>query len=53
VGTSLVPMYAKCGSMKDAEIVFNKILSLDVVTWTATVLGHVKCGEGKKAPELS
>ncbi len=53
MGTSLVPMYAKCGSMKDAEIVFNKILSLDVVTWTATVLGHVKCGEGKKAPELS
>jgi hypothetical protein len=53
VGTSLVPMYAKCGSMKDAGIVFNKIPSSDVVTWTAMVLGHVKCGEGKKAPELS
>jgi hypothetical protein len=53
VGNSLVHMYAKCGSMKYAEIVLNKIPSLDVVTWTATVLGHVKCGEGKKAPELS
>jgi hypothetical protein len=46
-------MYAKCGGMKDAGIVFNKIPFSDVVTWTAMVLGHVKCGEGKKASELS
>jgi pentatricopeptide repeat protein len=26
--------------------------SRDVVTWTAMILGHVKCGEGQKALEL-
>jgi pentatricopeptide repeat protein len=26
--------------------------SWDVVTWNAMVLGHVKCGQGKKALEL-
>jgi pentatricopeptide repeat protein len=38
VGSSLVDMYAKCGSMKDAWSVFNKMPSQDVVTWT-TILG--------------
>jgi pentatricopeptide repeat domain-containing protein 1 len=52
VGNSLVDMYAKCGSMEDAERVFNKMLSPDVVTWTTMILGHVKCGQGSKALEL-
>jgi pentatricopeptide repeat protein len=38
--------------MKDAQSVFNKMQSRDVVTWTAMILGHVKCGEGQKALEL-
>jgi pentatricopeptide repeat protein len=52
VGSSLVDMYAKCGSMEDAQSVFNKILHRDVVTWTAMILGHVKCGEGHTALKL-
>jgi pentatricopeptide repeat protein len=52
VGSSLVDMYAKCGSMEDAERVFNKMLSRDVVTWTTMILGYVKCGQGSKALEL-
>ncbi|CAM6051192.1 unnamed protein product [Sphagnum compactum] len=48
VGSSLVDMYAKCGSMEDAQSVFNKIVHQDVVTWMAMILGHVKCGEGHK-----
>jgi pentatricopeptide repeat protein len=52
VGSSLVDMYAKCGSMEDAQSVFNKFLHRDVVTWTAMILGHVKCGEGPKALKL-
>ncbi len=52
VGSSLVDMYAKCGSIKDAWRVFNKMPSRNVVTWNAMVLGHVKCGQGQKALEL-
>jgi len=52
MGNSLVDMYAKCGSMEDAWRVFNKMPSRDVITWTAMIFGHVKCGQGQKALEL-
>jgi pentatricopeptide repeat protein len=52
VGSSLVDMYAKCGSMEDDQRVFNNMQSHDVVTWTTMILGHVKCGQGQKALEL-
>jgi pentatricopeptide repeat protein len=48
VRTSLVDIYAKCGSMEDALRVFKKMPSHDVVSWTALLLGHVKCGQGQK-----
>jgi pentatricopeptide repeat protein len=50
--SSLVDMYAKCGSMEDASRVFKKMPSLDVVPWNTMICGHVKCGEGQKALEL-
>ncbi len=52
MGNSLIDMYAKCGSLEDAWIVFNKMPSRDVVSWNAMILGHVKCGQGQKALEL-
>jgi pentatricopeptide repeat domain-containing protein 1 len=52
LGCSLVHMYAKRGSMEDAQRVFNKMPSRDVATWTAMISGHVKCGQGQKALEL-
>jgi pentatricopeptide repeat protein len=52
VGSSLVDMYAKCGSMEEAWKVFNKMSSRDVVSWTAMILGNVKCGEGQAALKL-
>jgi pentatricopeptide repeat protein len=52
VGTSLVDMYAKCGSMEDAQRVFLKMPSRDVITWTAMISGHVRCGQGQKALDL-
>jgi pentatricopeptide repeat protein len=52
VGCSLVDMYAKCGSMEDAQRVFNKMPSRDVLTWNAMILGHGKCAQGQKALEL-
>jgi pentatricopeptide repeat protein len=32
VGTNLIDMYAKCGSIEDAWRVFNKMPSQDVIT---------------------
>ncbi len=52
VGNSLVDMYTKCGNLEDAWRVFNKMPSQNTVTWTTMILGHVKCGQGEKAPEL-
>ncbi|CAM6030174.1 unnamed protein product [Sphagnum balticum] len=52
VGSSLVDMYAKCGSIEDAQSVFIKMRIRDVVAWTAMILGHVKCGQGHKALAL-
>ncbi len=52
VGCSMVDMYAKCGSMEDAQGVFSKMPSQDVNTWTAMILGHVKCSHGQKTLEM-
>jgi len=49
VGSRLVDMYAKCGSIEDAWRVFNKMPSQNVVTWSTMILGHVECGQGQKA----
>jgi pentatricopeptide repeat protein len=49
VSCSLVDMYAKCGSIEDAQAVFNRMPTRDVVAWNAMILGHVKCGQGQKA----
>jgi pentatricopeptide repeat protein len=46
VGSSLVDMYAKCGSIKGAARVFNKMPSWNVVTSSTMILGHVKGGQG-------
>jgi pentatricopeptide repeat protein len=51
VGSSLVDMYAKCGSIEDAWRVFNKMPSRNVATWTTMILGLVNCGQGQRALE--
>jgi pentatricopeptide repeat protein len=49
VGSSLIDMYAKCGSMEDAWRVFNRMPSRDVVTWTAMLNGFSMHGHGGEA----
>jgi len=53
VGSSLVDMYSKCGSIEDAWRVFNRMPECNVVAWSAMILGHVKSGQGQKELELS
>jgi pentatricopeptide repeat protein len=52
VCNSLLDMYAKCGSIEDVLRVFSRLATHDVVSWSAMILGHVKCGQGLKALEL-
>ncbi|XP_024533019.1 pentatricopeptide repeat-containing protein At3g09040, mitochondrial-like [Selaginella moellendorffii] len=52
VGSSLVDMYAKCGSMADASRVFGRMKQRDVISWNALILGYAENGEAERALEL-
>jgi pentatricopeptide repeat protein len=52
VGSSLVDMYAKCGSLEEAQRVFDSMPIHNVVSWNVMILGHVKNGHGQKALEM-
>jgi pentatricopeptide repeat protein len=49
VGSSLVDMYAKCGSIEDAWRVLNEMSSQNVVTWNAILRGCAMQGHGEEA----
>lgn len=52
VGTCLVDMYGKCGSVVDAQYVFDGISKPDVVAWNALLAAHVEQRQAGKALEL-
>lgn len=45
VASSLIDMYGKCGSMVDAQRVFDSLPMRDTVTWTALIAGYSHLGE--------
>jgi len=47
VDNSLVTMYAKCGSLDDADAIFLSMHVRDVITWTALIVGYAKNGKGR------
>ncbi|XP_057833495.2 pentatricopeptide repeat-containing protein At2g03880, mitochondrial [Cryptomeria japonica] len=49
VGSALVDMYAKCGSIKKAREVFDKMPRQDVVSWTAMIAGYAVHGCAEEA----
>eukprot|EP01018_Ginkgo_biloba_P030290 Gb_23127 [translate_table: standard] len=49
LGTKLVGMYAKCGSMLDARLVFDKLLNQNVKTWDALIRGYASNGSLEEA----
>lgn len=49
VGTSLVDMYSKCGSISDAQESFSSISSPNVAAWTALINGYAHHGSGYEA----
>lgn len=52
LGTCLVDMYAKCGSLENACQVFHKLPLKDVVTWNAIISGHAYNGLSREALHL-
>ncbi|XP_024515653.1 pentatricopeptide repeat-containing protein At1g11290, chloroplastic-like [Selaginella moellendorffii] len=52
VASSLVVMYAKCGSMADARAIFDRLPHYDAVCWTALILGYAESDEAELALEL-
>eukprot|EP01018_Ginkgo_biloba_P031232 Gb_01322 [translate_table: standard] len=49
VGSALVDMYAKCGSLEDAQKVFEKMPRQDVVSWTTMIGGYAQKGHVDEA----
>lgn len=49
VGSMLIDMYAKCGSLEDACMVFETLVKQNVVTWSAMIGGYAHHGHGKEA----
>jgi pentatricopeptide repeat protein len=52
VGTALIDMYAKCGRIKTARQVFDKMLRRDVVSWSAMIAGYALSGNSREALKL-
>ncbi|KAJ4765283.1 Pentatricopeptide repeat-containing protein [Rhynchospora pubera] len=49
VGSSLLTMYARCGAMSDAQLVFNKMPRRNSSTWTSIIFGYAQNGLGYEA----
>ncbi|KAJ7552760.1 hypothetical protein O6H91_06G069600 [Diphasiastrum complanatum] len=52
VGSSLIDMYAKCGSIEDACKVFNNMPFRNAVSWNAMILGFGMHGLGKNTCQM-
>ncbi|GAV83304.1 PPR domain-containing protein/PPR_2 domain-containing protein, partial [Cephalotus follicularis] len=46
---AVMDMYAKCGSMRDALMVFDKMSNKDLASWNIMIVGYGLHGYGKKA----
>ncbi|KAL7104644.1 hypothetical protein ACP275_08G258700 [Erythranthe tilingii] len=52
VRSSLINMYAKCGSIKEAEKIFSASENDDIVSWTAMINGYAEHGDSQEAINL-
>lgn len=52
VGTMLVDLYAKLGSLPEARQAFEKLPRRDVISWTTMILGYAQIGDGEEALHL-
>uniref|UniRef100_A0A7N0TV83 Pentatricopeptide repeat-containing protein n=1 Tax=Kalanchoe fedtschenkoi TaxID=63787 RepID=A0A7N0TV83_KALFE len=52
VGNSLISLYAKCASMEDSRIIFDKLPVKNIVSWNAIICGYAQNGKAREAMEL-
>eukprot|EP01018_Ginkgo_biloba_P026111 Gb_25739 [translate_table: standard] len=52
VGSALIDMYSKCGSIEDASQVFDNMSERDVVSWSTMISGYVQNGRSYEAVKL-
>eukprot|EP01018_Ginkgo_biloba_P037431 Gb_29873 [translate_table: standard] len=52
VGTALIDMYAKCGSIENSRQVFDKMSARNVVSWSALIAGYAQNGHANEALAL-
>jgi pentatricopeptide repeat protein len=53
VAITLIDMYMKCGSIGDAQNLFQNMPTTDVILLNVVLFGYLKCGQGQKALALS
>ncbi|GMP33474.1 hypothetical protein CsSME_00006779 [Camellia sinensis var. sinensis] len=49
VGSSLIMMYSKCGSIDDCQKAFGQIKIPDLISWTAMIVSYAQHGKGAQA----
>ncbi|GER42538.1 pentatricopeptide repeat-containing protein [Striga asiatica] len=52
VGNTLLDMYGKAGSIKDAKRVFGRLVKKDVISWNSMLTAYAQHGFGEKAVSL-
>ncbi|XP_024521485.1 pentatricopeptide repeat-containing protein At3g26782, mitochondrial-like [Selaginella moellendorffii] len=52
VASTVVDMFAKCGSMARAREAFDRIAKPCLVSWNSIMMGYAQGGEGKRALEF-
>lgn len=52
IGSALLDMYAKCGSIEKARRIFDGMRGLDLVSWTAMIMGYALHGPAFEALNL-
>ncbi|KAD2393437.1 hypothetical protein R6Q59_012262 [Mikania micrantha] len=53
LNNSLITMYARCGAITDARVIFEEMKShKDVISWNAMICGYASHGYANKALEL-
>ncbi|KAI3964757.1 hypothetical protein MKW92_017609 [Papaver armeniacum] len=52
VQSSLIDMYVKCGEIKDAHMLFDRMGHRDVVSWSVLVAGYARQGYVDEAKKL-
>lgn len=52
LGSSIIDMYAKCGSIEHARTLFDNLKDKDAVSWTVMITGYGINGYGSEAIDL-